>query len=214
MMAIESLIAEHQIIARVAAALETYAGRLRRGEPVDEADLARFAHVFTDFAECIHHEKEENLLLPMLSRQGWSWDSGVLPAIRREHRQEAYLIDVLRQAGERARSWHSEDRRHIAAAALGLVEFQRSHHLLESKDLFPAVELRLNEAQQAELERAFLRFDREHDQRRASALSLAEALIERYAPGPPALARPEPEAEQGLPDDPEGSECCTATVEL
>jgi len=214
MKAIKSLIAEHQIIDRVAAALDGYTERLRAGRPVEEADLARFAQVFTDFAECIHHEKEENILLPMLSRQGWSWDSGVLPAIRREHRQETYLIDVLRQAGERAASWHSEDRRHIAAAAHGLVEFQQSHHRLESTDLFPAVESRLGEAQQGELERAFVKFDREHEQRRTAVLSLAEALIERYAAAPQPQAGPEPGAEVELPDDPQGSECSTNPAEL
>jgi len=213
MKAIESLIAEHQIIDRVAAALGAYAGRLRRGEPVDEADLARFAQWFVDFAECGHHEKEENILLPMLARQGWSWDSGVLPAIRREHRQETYLIDVLHQAGERAMSWHAEDRRHIGAAALALVEFQRSHHRLESVDLFPAVDLRLSEVQQAELERTFDRFDREHAQRRASALSLAAALIERYAPGPPVEPRPETGVLELL-NDPTDCECCKAPAEL
>ena len=67
MKAIKSLIAEHQIIDRVSAALDGYAERLQQGKPVEEADLARFAQVFTDFAECIHHEKEENILLPMLS---------------------------------------------------------------------------------------------------------------------------------------------------
>jgi hemerythrin-like domain-containing protein len=76
MKAIKSLIAEHQIIDRVAAALAGYTERLRQGKPVEEADLARFAQVFTDFAECIHHEKEENILLPMLSRQGWSLGLG------------------------------------------------------------------------------------------------------------------------------------------
>src|SRR5262245_42397572 len=136
MKAIESLVREHQTIARLADALEAYAGRIERGRSVDEADLSRFAAAFSEFAECIHHEKEEGILLPLLARHGSRWETGVLPEVRRQHRQETYLIDVLRQAGERAPDWNNEERRHIVAAVKGLVDFQRSHHGLESTQLF------------------------------------------------------------------------------
>src|SRR6187397_656292 len=188
MTAVESLITEHQVIARVATALEAYAHRLQDDRASEAADLRRFADVFKDFAECIHHEKEENILLPVLSRHGCSWDSGVLPSVRREHRQETYLIEVLRHAAERAASWSDEDRRHVVAAAHALVEFQRNHHLLESAQLFPEVARRLSERELATLQAELDRFDHEHEQRRSSSLLLAEALIERYAPE--ALASP------------------------
>jgi len=143
MKAVESLIGEHQLIARLADALELYARQTKQGRPTDATHLALFAAAFSDFAECIHHEKEENILLPMLSRHGVRWDDGALPAVRREHRQETYLIDVLRQAGERAACWSNEDRRQIVAAAQALVDFQRNHHALESRELFPLVAARL-----------------------------------------------------------------------
>jgi hemerythrin-like domain-containing protein len=137
MKAVESLILEHQLIARLADALETYAQQTGEGRPPDAAHLRLFAAAFTDFAECIHHEKEESILLPMLVRHGVRWDTGALPCVRRDHRQETYLIEVLRQAGERAVSWHAEERRHIAAAAQALVDSQRHHHALETSALFP-----------------------------------------------------------------------------
>jgi len=182
MNAVESLIREHQLIARLSDALEAYARQTQQGRPPDPTHLGRFAAAFTDFAECIHHEKEENILLPMLSRHGVRWDHGALPAVRRQHRQEAYLIDVLRQAGERAGSWHNEDRRHIAASALALVEFQRQHHLLESVELLPLIATHLDEAQLAQLREALDKFDREHERRRTSTQEQIEELIAHYAP--------------------------------
>ena len=186
MKAVESLIREHQVIGRLADALEVYVEHTRQGRAPDAADLGRFAAAFSDFAERIHHEKEENILLPALVRQGVHWDDGALPAVRREHRQESYLIDVLRQAGERAGSWNHEDRRHIAASALALVDFQRKHHALESSALFPLLPVHLDASAQAALQSALEKFDREHEGLRADALAGAESLIGRY--GPPRLS--------------------------
>ena len=185
MKAIESLIQEHQLIARLADALEAYARETTRACPPDAGHLALFAALFCDFAECIHHEKEEHILLPLLTRRGVRWDEGVLPSVRREHRQETYLIDVLRQAGERAAFWHIEDRRHVAAAAQALVDFQRQHHALETQKLFPLIELRLGGAELEQLQQALDKFDREHHQQRVAAIERIEALVALYAPARP-----------------------------
>jgi len=205
MKAVESLIGEHQLIARLADALELYARQTKQGRPTDATHLALFAAAFSDFAECIHHEKEENILLPMLSRHGVRWDDGALPAVRREHRQETYLIDVLRQAGERAACWSNEDRRQIVAAAQALVDFQRNHHALESRELFPLVVARLRPQDLDELQQALEKFDREHEPRRLAALERIGALIARYAPARGlAMQLVAPDPRQGS----EPRECC------
>lgn len=187
MKALQSLIREHQVISGVVGALEVFARELeRRGSQRqrahDPVDLARFVEVFTELAECIHHEKEENILLPLLSRHGFDWRSRTLSAVRGEHRQEAYLIDVLRQASERAPEWSVADESHINASARALVEFQRNHHQLENTKLFPEVIARLDGAALDELGAALDKFDREHQARRAAAIALAEELCARYAP--------------------------------
>jgi hemerythrin-like domain-containing protein len=181
MKAIESLIVEHQHIGRLADALEVYARRTKLGASEEASYLSEFAAVFTELGECIHHEKEESILLPVLAHHGVSWDAGALPAVRREHRQEAYLIDVLRQAGERAPSWNDEDRRHIAAAAQALVEFQRNHHALETVQLFPLV-ARLTTEELATLQASLEKFDLAHAEHRDEALQRIETLVARYAP--------------------------------
>jgi hemerythrin-like domain-containing protein len=180
MKTVESLIREHQVIGRLADALEAYGLQTKQGRPPDAADLGRFAAAFSDFAERIHHEKEENILLPALARHGVHWDDGALAAVRRDHRQESYLIDVLRQAGERAGSWNHEDRRHIAASAQALVDFQRQHHALEGAELLPLLPVRLDTTALAELQSAFEKFDREHEALRSAALADVERLIGRY----------------------------------
>ncbi len=186
MNALESLIREHQLIARLAAALEAYARRLGQGTLVDAGDLALFARGFTEFADDIHHDKEENVLLPLLSREGFDWNTGVLAAVNQDHRQERYLIEVLAQLGERPGSWSPEDCRHVVAAATALCDFQRHHHQRENGELFPEVGRRLSGRALDELAAALAAFDADpqHRERRAAAVAVAEQLIARYAPEP------------------------------
>lgn len=184
MRALASLIGEHQVIARVVTALEVFVERMELQVPGGSADLQRFVDVFTELGDRIHHEKEENILLPLLSRHGFDWDSGALPAVRREHRQERYLIDVLAQASQYTSVWGREDLRHIAASARALAAFQRAHHRLENEILFPEVALRLDANAKSELQSALERFDREprHEQARLTAMDLAQELAVRYRP--------------------------------
>jgi hemerythrin-like domain-containing protein len=191
-----SLIREHQVISRLVDGLAGYASALLRfdGVTADPRDLAAFARVFRQFADELHHDKEENILMPALARSGCSWDAGVLAAVRLEHEQERYLIDVLCQASERPRDWSAEDRRCIAAVALELAGFQKRHLARENSDLYPEVTRRLPAATLAGLAEAFARVDRapRHVRSREALIALAEGLVFRYAALPGAVEQPAP----------------------
>jgi hemerythrin-like domain-containing protein len=159
MVVLHSLIEEHKVIGRLIDALQEYARRLRREDSADPADLALFSRAFREYADEIHHEKEEGILLPILGRNGFHWDTGVLPEVRRDHRQERYLLEVLQHAGARAGSWSNDDRRLIIATALALVEFQREHMELENTRLFAEVPRRLPAEVLARLEGELEGFD-------------------------------------------------------
>jgi hemerythrin-like domain-containing protein len=184
MKAIASLVREHEVMSSVVAALEAYVQRLEHREPVDPEDLARFAEIFEALGDCIHHEKEENILLPLLSRNGFEWSRGLLARVRSEHRQERYLTNVLFQSSQRAGSWNDEHRRYIAANGRALVEFQRRHHDLENRRLFPEMDFRLSDSAKAELAALLEAFDANavHCARSNRALALASELSRTYAP--------------------------------
>jgi hemerythrin-like domain-containing protein len=184
MVLLHSLIQEHKVIGQLIDALQEYARRLRREDDADPTDLARFARAFREFADEIHHEKEEGILLPILARNGFHWDTGVLPEVRRDHRQERYLIEVLQHVATRAGSWSSDDRRNIVATALALIEFQREHMELENTRLFAEVPRRLPPEALARLEVELDGFDtyvRECG-RYGELDSLVAGLLARYAP--------------------------------
>lgn len=185
MVALNSLIEEHRIIGQLIDALQEYARRLRHDEGADAADLAHFSKVFRELADEIHHEKEEGILLPILARNGFHWDTGVLPEVRRDHRQERYLLEVLQQAAFQEGGWTNYDRQRIVATALALVEFQRNHMELENRQIFSEVPGRLSAEVLAQLEAELDGFDAYVRQsgRYEQLSSIIAALISRYPPG-------------------------------
>ncbi|HWO13441.1 MAG TPA: hypothetical protein VNN80_28265 [Polyangiaceae bacterium] len=184
MTVLNSLIEDHRFISRLIGALENYTRHVERGLDADPAHLRGFAAALTELGDHLHHEKEERILLPFLSRHGFDWNAAPLPLIRQEHRHELYLLGVLRQAGERLVEWSPEERRHVVAAAAALCEFQRRHHETENAELFPAAAQRLSPSESLQLDRELEAFDAlpAHRERRAAALAPATWLIEQYLP--------------------------------
>jgi hemerythrin-like domain-containing protein len=184
---LSSLIREHQTISLLVGGLAGFAERLEDSEPArtEQNDLDNFARFFREFADEIHHEKEESILLPLLTRHGFCWEGGILAEVRQDHEHERYLIDVLCQAGERDGAWSAEDRRSIAATARALVEFQRAHLTRENEGLFPEVTRRLPDAVLEELRGELARFDEvpRHRTRSAALGRVAERLARRYQAG-------------------------------
>ena len=159
MSALMSLTDEHQMISELLGALQSYAARLRGGATVDPADLARFSDVFRELVDYRHHEKEEGILMPLLARNGFTWSSGLLAELIREHEHLRYLMDVLVQASVKDTAGSREERRQIAEAAMAFVEFKRQHMLREENELFPAIRQRLSPRALEQLALELAQFD-------------------------------------------------------
>jgi hemerythrin-like domain-containing protein len=183
MEALSSLVREHHFIARLVAALDSYASLVERGQDVETADLRGFTRALREYADEMHREKEEHVLLPFLVRHGFDWDAPPLSRVCEEHSLERDLIAALDHAGARLERWTDEERRHVAAMAKSLCVLQREHHRTENEQLFPAVGVRLDTAALEQLGGALDRFDERptHVERRTAAREMGDELIARYA---------------------------------
>lgn len=180
---LSSLIREHQFITRLVSALDAYASRVREGADVEPAHVRDFARALREYADELHREKEEHVLLPFLVRHGFDWNAPPLSQVCDEHSVERDLIAALDHAGGRLERWTDEERRHVTGLVSSLCALQYEHHRTENERLFPAVNARLGAAAQQELHEELDRFDRRptHAERRAAASQLGEELIARYA---------------------------------
>lgn len=192
--ALASLTREHQLLSTLSDSLACYARRLFEVQEAsrERADLAAFTQVLRGFADEQHHEKEEEILQPILSRNGLHWQDGLLADMRMEHERERYLVEVLAQAAECELAWTTEDRRSVAATALALVTFQREHMDKENLELFPEVGRRLSDTALIELRSWLERFDRapRHVAQGTELLRIADRLVSRYSPARASAAAP------------------------
>lgn len=178
----ESLREEHALIARMLEVLDTFVGTVETGGRENRHDLVLLVTFFREFADLVHHEKEEGLVLPALVRAGMSWEDGTLDSVRKDHNMERYLMQSLRHASLQSREWSPDNRRHLSEVARSFTAFMRRHIAKEEATLIPALEQRLDPAATDTLRTRMQRFDaRFRDSGEAEVMqSLAHELWLRY----------------------------------
>lgn len=191
MQALESLENDHRLLQSLTEALEAYVAALEAGQPLHAGDLHDLAQGFRAVADYRHFEKVEEVLLPVLVRNGFDYDLDALEGGRLEHERVRYLIEVLHQSAERDLSWNLDERRRIACAARNLVEHQRRLTTQLEQELFPRIVNQLQAPVLGKLTQQLCQFD-EHDAARLPHLDIPElsrSVLARYATTGPGSSR-------------------------
>jgi hemerythrin-like domain-containing protein len=152
---------EHRELSRMLAVLEKMAEVVATGADVDRSDLDAVMDYFREVGDMSHHDKEETLLVPALVRQNMDWFHGPLAELRRDHRQERYLMRSLRHAARQTRDWSEEDKRHFVSLVRSYIDFMRAHFTKENEQWFVEAARRLPPEEQAALLASFEKFDAE-----------------------------------------------------
>lgn len=184
MSAIDRLFDEHRLISRVVDAMEAFTSVVRADDEHGRCELMRLVTFFREFADLIHHEKEEEFLMPALSEAGVRWDEGIMLQIRKDHEFERYLLQTLRHAALQQGRWSADDFRRVSEISARFVLYMREHIQREERHLLPIVREKLTGAHHDNLEMRMSRFD----EKCASSgevdllIELGEDLAKRYAP--------------------------------
>ena len=179
---LSSLKQDHHMLLALTDALDVFANALMRTEEVSPSDVGEFAHAFREFADYVHYEKEEHVLLPFLVRHGFDWNCELLEQIRAEHSRDRYLIDVLHQAGEQQGRLSQHDRRRLAATAATLASVQRGLTMKQDIELLPEVTTALDPQALEELNAELSRFDSQRGGRAVKLRRMIQGLTLRYCP--------------------------------
>jgi hemerythrin-like domain-containing protein len=159
MTAVDRLFDEHVLILKVAEALSVFVDRLESDEADHRNDLVRLMTFFREFADLLHHEKEESLLLPALVHAGMRWDDGIIAEIRKEHELERQMLQTLRHASLQSSPWSLMDLQRVIDVGRRFIEFTRKHIDTEEARLLPSVSTRLDGPALSELNEHLDRFD-------------------------------------------------------
>jgi hemerythrin-like domain-containing protein len=144
---LQDLADEHRVISRTLDALEGFVARVRASGEYDPQDFPRFVCFFREFAELVHHDKEEHLLFPAMGLKGYARGGAPIAYICEQHREERNIIQALQQLAvlrDPLGMAHCDQVVHLATQ---LIDFERAHMKKENELLYPTVRAEFGEMQ-------------------------------------------------------------------
>ena len=159
MTGVDRLFDEHPIIMCVVDALSVFVDTLEAHGDENRNELMRMMTFFREYADLIHHEKEESLLLPALVNAGMRWDVGVIADVRKDHELERSMLQTLRYASLQSSAWSVVDRQRVIDVGRRFIEYMRQHVTIENESLRPLIIEKLDGASRSELDAHLDRFD-------------------------------------------------------
>lgn len=157
---IAELLTEHGLIQKVVAGLSVLETRMSGGGPVDVSLLRRVVEFLREYADVLHHGKEEALLFPALERRGVPPHGCPVGALLAEHKRGRGLVAELAEAIEAYASGADGAVAVLATKMRELAELYPAHIWKEDYLLFPMSEKVLSEDAFAELAAQFAEANR------------------------------------------------------
>lgn len=146
---------EHRIIEQALRGLAGLCLRLEIDEPVPTAELEKFVDFITNFADGVHHGKEETWLFPALDREGISIENGPLGVLEAEHELERELVGELTAAIEEYRGGSAGAGPRFADVSRRYIDLLTGHMQREDNVLFRIGSEVLPDEKKSELAKAF-----------------------------------------------------------
>jgi hemerythrin-like domain-containing protein len=146
---------EHRVIETVLAAMRRFADAMESGEPVDSEQLAGLVPFMREFADAVHHGKEEHRLFPRLVELGLPASNGPVQVMCAEHQNGRRLVGQLESAVQRRLGGQADSPADLAEALRTIAVFYTNHIWKEDNVLFPMAERVLGADDAANLLAAF-----------------------------------------------------------
>ena len=147
------LMQEHEVILQVLTAVEQRSASLASEEQLDSVFWKRVHRFLVEFADEVHHTKEEGMFFPVLVELGFADEGGPVGVMKHEHVQGRRLTAAIERAIE------SGDCEALERAAQGYALLLREHIQKENMVLFEMARQRLGADRAHELAAKFEAFD-------------------------------------------------------
>jgi len=148
----QTLIEEHNVIVQM---LNVAKHEAEAEGTLNTEKIAGLIEFFANFADRLHHAKEETLLFPRLEERGMPHDGGPIAIMLMEHNEGRAFLAAARKALPAAQQGDAKAATAVRKSLQGFVELLRAHIHKENMILFNMADQMLTDADQCELEIAF-----------------------------------------------------------
>lgn len=178
------LMREHEIILKTISAMEHAGDAMKRGARIDAELLREAVRFMQNFADRLHHSKEEDLLFPAFENKGVPEEGGPVGVMKTEHEQARAIVASFEAAVEAYAEQGEAASGPVCAAIKDIAGLYPDHIWKEDNVLYPmAVEL-FSAEEMNSLERQFEDVDAAADQAEHSKfLNFADRLELASSPG-------------------------------
>lgn len=156
---IETLKQEHRVIERGLDSLDELCRSLSTGDPAIRVRLAELTRFFREYADRLHHAKEEDMLFSAMADHGFSADAGPVFVMLAEHDIGRRHVRILREIAGGEGPLTRDEVAQIDENASSFSALLRSHIQKEDTVLYPAAVQVLPETVLSEMATAFVEFD-------------------------------------------------------
>jgi hemerythrin-like domain-containing protein len=121
----------------------------------DINDLETIVYLIKNYADGFHHEKEENLLFPLMEHKGFSPNQGPVAVMLNEHTQGRNYVKGMVEGIDLYKNGNQQAISTIYTNMRGYISLLRSHISKENNVLFRMADNVLTESEQQELLKEF-----------------------------------------------------------
>jgi hemerythrin-like domain-containing protein len=176
----QSLVREHEIIERVLNAMEHEAAKIDNGAAVERYFFSEVIAFVREFADGVHHHKEEAVLFPRMVAAGLPKEGGPIAVMLEDHEIGRAHIRAMSGALDQAIEGDANARRSLIGEARGYVSLLRAHIQKENNILFPMADHIFDPVAKATIHSEFSKAEAKNavvtEKRRRWAESLATTL--------------------------------------
>ncbi len=156
---VETLMSEHRVIERGLDSLDSLSAGLSRTAPAVRVRLGELVRFFREFADRVHHAKEEDRLFTALAAHGFSNQSGPVFVMLSEHEAGRAHVTRLAEVAGGDGPLTAEEVETVRDHGTAFSILLRGHIQKEDNILFPMAAQVLQPPVVAELRTAFDAFD-------------------------------------------------------
>jgi hemerythrin-like domain-containing protein len=137
--------------------------KMAASSSVNPEQVEEVVHIIRNFADGLHHAKEENLLFPLMVEKGFSTEAGPVAVMLSDHEQGRHYVKEMADGALALKAGNSSATGWIREAMRGYADLLQAHIAKENNVLFRMADQIMSHSEESDLISRFVLIDKGND---------------------------------------------------